>query len=268
MGIEGPHGRDSAEHVQADRQVVGTTATISYGQRIAWIGMVLVDVEQRRRGIGRALLTHALAYLERRGVRTVALDSTPEGQPLYASLGFVDAYELERWRGPLHDDLTLQSSPDVRLLTTSDLPGVIAYDARLFGVERGHILGALQAGHPAGCYLAERAGALVGYALSRPGARAWHLGPLAADDPETAEHLARAAIAERARSERPASPDAAAGPYTELVLDVVRPNQHAVMLAKRLELAPVRRFIRMTRGAPPPTVDTERLYSSAGPELG
>jgi uncharacterized repeat protein (TIGR01451 family) len=54
--------------------------------------MVLVDVDHRRRGIGRALLTHALDYLDRRGIQTVALDSTPEGQPLYASLGFVDAF--------------------------------------------------------------------------------------------------------------------------------------------------------------------------------
>lgn len=62
--------------------------------------MVLVDVAHRRQGIGRALLTHALAYLDRLGVQTVARDSTPEGQPLYASLGFADAFELERWRGP------------------------------------------------------------------------------------------------------------------------------------------------------------------------
>ncbi len=42
--------------------------------------MVLVDVEQRRQGIGRALLEQGLAYLERLGVQTIALDSTPAGQ--------------------------------------------------------------------------------------------------------------------------------------------------------------------------------------------
>ena len=56
--------------------------------------------------------------------------------------------------------------------------------------------------------------------------------------------------------------------FSEMVMDVVRPNGAAVLLAQALGLAPVRRFIRMTRGASPPSVDTARLYTSAGPELG
>src|SRR5688500_1055052 len=54
-------------------QVVATTTVTSYGNRIAWVGMVLVDEASRRQGIGQMLLTHALAYLERRGVQTIAL---------------------------------------------------------------------------------------------------------------------------------------------------------------------------------------------------
>ena len=245
---------------ESDARVVGTTAVITYGRRIAWVGMVLVDVAHRRQGIGRALLMHALTYLDRLGVQTVALDSSPEGQPLYASLGFADAFELERWRGP-HPTVDLSARPagEVRSLHDADLAAVTDYDARRFGTPRRHILGAFQAGHPGGCFLAERADidcGIAGYALSRPGARAWHLGPLAADDPATGDRLARAAIA------------SGAGDLSELVMDVVRPNGHAVGLARSLGLAPVRRFIRMTRGAPPPPVDFERLYTSAGPELG
>jgi hypothetical protein len=51
-------------------------------------------------------------------------------------------------------------------------------------------------------------------------------------------------------------------------MDVVMPNAAAVQLAETLGLTLVRPFIRMTRGAPPPAVDTVRLYTSAGPELG
>jgi GNAT superfamily N-acetyltransferase len=250
--IWGPDGCWAAESDTG--QVVGTTAVTTYGRRIAWVGMVLVDVDHRRQGIGRALLTHALAHLDRQGIQTVALDSTPEGQPLYASLGFVDAFELERWRGPVRGGRGAGAS-SLRSLTAADLPALVAYDAPLFGTARGHILAAFHADHPVGCFLAERDGAVVGYALSRPGARAWHLGPLAADDPATAERLASAALG------------AAAG-FSELVFDVVRPNLHAVRLAQALGLAPVRRFIRMTRGAPPPAIDAGRLYTSAGPELG
>jgi predicted N-acetyltransferase YhbS len=255
--------------------VVGTTAVTGYGSRIAWVGMVLVDEAHRRQGIGQALLTHALAYLEARGVQTVALDSTPAGQPLYARLGFVEAFELARWRGPFPslsvDAGAAAARAYVRRMQPADLPDVSAYDARLFGTDRAHILAALQAGHPATCVVAQRDGHVTGYALSRPGARAWHLGPVAADDRQTAAALAIASLAAAAMpSIGPDGPDRPEGPTNphELVMDVVMPNSDAVQLAQALGLSLVRPFIRMTRGAAPPAVDLARLYTSAGPELG
>lgn len=247
-----------------DGQVVGTTAVTSYGARIAWVGMVLVDEAHRRQGIGQALLTQALAYLAARGVQTVALDSTPAGQPLYARLGFVDAFELARWRGPFPSLAGVAvgvNGATVRPMQPADLPAVTAYDAGVFGTDRAHILSELLAGHPASCVVAVRDGQVVGYALSRPGARAWHIGPVAADDPQTATALVAASLAA-------APPPSGADGQRGLVMDVVMPNAAAVQLAQTLGLALVRPFIRMTRGASPPAVDAARLYTSAGPELG
>ncbi|MCC7372191.1 MAG: GNAT family N-acetyltransferase [Chloroflexi bacterium] len=256
---------------ERDGQVLGTTSVTTYGQRIAWVGMVLVDEAHRGQGIGKALLTHALAYLDRLGVETVALDSTPAGQPLYQRLGFAEQFELARWRGPFptlagaasldaahgtaDPEVIRSRSAVVRPLQVADLPVLAAYDAGRFGVDRAHVLGALVGGHPATCFVAELEEAIQGYALSRPGARAWHLGPLAADAPETAEALIRASLA-------------AATPPAELVMDAITPNAAAVQLSERLDLTLVRPFIRMTRGAPPPAIDLARVYTSAGPELG
>jgi len=242
---------------ERDGTVVGTTAVITYGQRIAWIGMVLVDVEHRRQGIGGALLAHALAHLDRLGVQTIALDSTPAAQPIYARLGFVDAYGLERRRGPVPPARSLPTCSGqaaIRPLEPVDLPSVMAYDGRLFGTERPHVLGALYDGHPGGSFLAERGGEVVGYVLTRPGARAWHVGPLAAEDHATAERLVRTALLPHEGQ--------------DCVLDIVTPNRGAVALAETLGLAPVRPFIRMARGEPPPAIDAVCLYTSAGPELG
>ena len=61
---------------------VGTLVCARYGA-IAWMAMMLVDEAWRGRGIGRALMTHALAELESRGVGTARLDATPMGRPLY-----------------------------------------------------------------------------------------------------------------------------------------------------------------------------------------
>ena len=61
--------------------------------------MMLVEEPHRCRGIGRALMVHALDRLDSAGVRTVRLDATPVGRPLYESLGFVAEATLFRYQG-------------------------------------------------------------------------------------------------------------------------------------------------------------------------
>src|SRR5437764_9593530 len=69
-------------------RVVGTATTTTYGRELAWVGMVLVDPEYRRRGIASRLMSAALAYLDDGAVATVKLDATPDGHPVYEKLGF------------------------------------------------------------------------------------------------------------------------------------------------------------------------------------
>src|SRR5437660_10933274 len=53
--------------------VVGTVTTTTYGQTLAWIGMMLVHPERQRRGIGTRLIRQALEYLHGLGVACVKL---------------------------------------------------------------------------------------------------------------------------------------------------------------------------------------------------
>ena len=73
---------------ELDGRLSGTVTTITYGGALAWIGMMLVAPEHRRRGIGTKLLSTALDYLQTAGIAAVKLDATPVGQPLYEGLGF------------------------------------------------------------------------------------------------------------------------------------------------------------------------------------
>ncbi|MFD7320552.1 GNAT family N-acetyltransferase [Streptomyces sp. NPDC059875] len=50
---------------------------------------VVTEPGYRRRGYGRSCVTSALGWLTCRGCATVALNSAPEAEPLYRSLGFV-----------------------------------------------------------------------------------------------------------------------------------------------------------------------------------
>src|SRR5438045_882532 len=81
-----------------DGVLTGTTTAITYSSELAWIGMVLVDPEYRRRRIATRLMQAALDYLSER-VATVKLDATPDGQPVYENLGFKVESLVERWSG-------------------------------------------------------------------------------------------------------------------------------------------------------------------------
>ncbi|NQV28371.1 MAG: GNAT family N-acetyltransferase [Rhodopirellula sp.] len=76
---------------------VGTLSTTSYGTSLAWIGMMLVLPEYRRRGIARQLMLTGIDYLRSRGVTCIKLDATPLGQPLYEQLGFTAEWSFQRW---------------------------------------------------------------------------------------------------------------------------------------------------------------------------
>src|ERR1051326_2483087 len=77
----------------------GTVTTISYGGEVAWIGMLLVHPDFRRRGVGQTLLSRCLDTLVGRGINCIKLDATPEGQPLYQQCGFQAEWCLTRWTG-------------------------------------------------------------------------------------------------------------------------------------------------------------------------
>ena len=76
----------------------GTATTMVYGPELAWIGMVLVHPDFRRRGIGQGLLRHCINSLRERGVRCIKLDATPLGRTVYEGLGFRDEWTLKRCR--------------------------------------------------------------------------------------------------------------------------------------------------------------------------
>jgi ribosomal protein S18 acetylase RimI-like enzyme len=57
--------------------------------RTGYVFNVATDVDQRRRGYGRACVAGLLDWYRRRGVTKVDLKASPDGEPLYASLGFI-----------------------------------------------------------------------------------------------------------------------------------------------------------------------------------
>jgi GNAT superfamily N-acetyltransferase len=233
---------------ELDREAVGTTTTCVFGV-IGWIAMVLVDARVRGLGIGSALMRHALAYLDQRGVLTARLDATPLGQPVYHKLGFVADYQVIRYGGVAcgADDV-----PNVEPVQGENLSQICELDRSITGTDRGKILRRLFANGPERFRMVRHGDSCVGYLTSRPGAAAVQLGPCGADEP--AASLLFADACKRHQDQH-------------VYVDVPADNGAAVALAESLGLKAQRKLMRMHRGQKP-AEQLPRLWASSGPEMG
>ncbi|MFP5406643.1 MAG: GNAT family N-acetyltransferase, partial [Gammaproteobacteria bacterium] len=237
-------------------QVAASTVVIPYASRLAWISMVLVLPEFRRRGYASLLLRHALADLHAGGM-TGVLDATPAGHVVYVEEGFVDTWGFRRYRrearpGP---DFAASRNESIfsRPLRDDDWPAILALDTPAFGADRASLLRALARRLPLAARVAESRGRLCGFVLGRDGREASQLGPLVARDIATARILLDDAL-----------------PLVDGPVYVDLADRHEALLpcleARGFRLQ--RPFTRMVHGSPNAPGDPASVVLVAGPELG
>lgn len=237
---------------EVDGVGVGTTVACVFDS-VAWIAMVLVDSEVRSQGIGKGLMKHALDFLDRQGVRSIRLDATPMGQPLYEKLGFAVEYTLIRYAGvlPVPQDFEVGSAT-VRTAGRETWGALVNLDTAINHTNRGKFLSALFAEDPAAVKHVVQGDVLAGYLTVRPGCNALQLGPCMASaeaGPLLLTDAWRTYAGQR------------------VFLDVPQQHAAAVRLAERMGLQAQRPLVRMCRG-PLIQEDAQRLWASSGPELG
>jgi GNAT superfamily N-acetyltransferase len=235
---------------EVDGTPAGTVMTCIFGD-VAWIAMMLVEQSLRGKGLGRALMEHALAYLDEQAVRTVRLDATPLGQPLYEKLGFVAEYSLARYGGvPTGFRGSIQFIGDTA--KSSDYEGIYACDRAATGTDRRKFLSRLICESRA--IIAGREGKVRGFVMTRPGSNATQIGPCIADDQ--------------------AGPGLLIQPFVEYVhresavyIDIPVSHTIAAEVACEFGLGIQRQLLRMRRGSST-NERVEQLWASSGPELG
>lgn len=164
-------------------QLIGTTTTTTYGDELAWIGMVLVDPEYRRRGIATRLVETALAYLDGK-VAVVKLDATAEGGPVYEKFGFKTESLVERWRG------NVKSRSIKREDAAINLEELLALDRRAFGADRSRLIKSLiDDTRISPVLVKDESESLTGYALARAGTKAVYIGPVIVADTAHVENV-------------------------------------------------------------------------------
>jgi GNAT superfamily N-acetyltransferase len=244
--VASPEGCFAAEY---EGRVVGTAATIVYEGRFAWIGMVLVEPEFRGRSIGTRLLEKTIEHLDACGIPTLKLDATPQGKPIYARLGFVSEYEIERW-------VLKHAAAKSGLPTSSptDLDDVLALDGEIFGADRSKLLRSLAAAAPEFVIARRQGGNVTAYAFGRHGSRADHLGPWMAKDEPSAREILEEFLRRSTRK--------------MIFVDCLKSNPwtHALLQARGFEFT--RPLTRMYRGSNNFPGRPEMFCAILGPEFG
>ncbi len=246
-----PDGCFVAEH---DGVAVATTVACVF-DRVAWLAMVLVDAANRGRGIGTALVRHALAFLDRTGVCAVRLDATSLGRPIYAKLGFELEYELGRYEGVLPSNDSgppTQIQPQIQVAGSADYARLCDFDGAVVGADRSKYLRRLFQEQPDELRWTGNSSQVTGYATVRLGSNALQLGPCVANS--DVGRILLSDMVQRHAGER-------------VVIDVPLCHAPALRFAGSLGLELRRNLSRMRRG---PTVaeETNKIWASSGPELG
>jgi predicted N-acetyltransferase YhbS len=178
---------EAGEGIVAERagRVLGTVMAWRYGEDFAAVGMVIVASDVQGQGVGRKLME---AMLDRLAGRTVALNATAAGLPLYEKLGFVETGIIHQHEGIAPGVAVAEGIPGgrVRTMSRSD-DGLGDLYSRASGIDRAALFETLAAN--AHTMVLTRDGQTVGFAQVRRFGQGWLVGPVVAPDPGGAKAL-------------------------------------------------------------------------------
>ena len=235
---------------EVDGVLVGTTVCCTFNE-IAWLALVLVDIAFRERGIGRRLVHAGLQYAEDRGVKTVRLDATPLGRPVYERLGFQPQFELSRWGGLPTDSRAAASPPVAGVSQVVDFERLYELDRQATGTNRTKLLKRLFAESPPGVAW-NCDGQVAGSITRRPGRLSTQIGPCSGTS-DACRGLLRSEL--QAHQSQP------------VIIDIPVDKADLNAVASEAGLTVQRTLLRMYRGAP--VVENLQWFQiSSGAELG
>ncbi|MCF8228830.1 MAG: GNAT family N-acetyltransferase [Bacteroidales bacterium] len=233
-------------------EMIGGGSIVSYDGDFGFMGFFIMKPEYRSRGIGRELW-----YLRRDKLISrlkpgapIGMDGVVDMQPFYRKGGFELAFRDER-----HERMgeTFDIDPHVSPIVEQDFESIVLYDKQGFGYYRPQFLKPWLNMPEAKTFKYVKDNTLEGYAVMRKAGIGYKIGPLFADNAQTAEELYKACLN--------------AFPGEKVYLDIPMKNPEAVALAKKYKTAYSFECARMYYGNPP-DVELNKIFGVTTFELG
>lgn len=238
---------------EKDNRLVGTATALNHGNKVAWIGMVLVDKSLRGMGAGKMLLK---SIIDRLGhVESVKLDATPAGEPLYRQLGFIAEYKIYRMGSGVNNSYSEVRVPaSVTYTDNGVFREILKLDSSVFGADRSYLLHNLLNTYPGKAFYIKKGDNLEGYIFGRDGSRFSYIGPVTALSQQAARDLVSKAL------------HSVAG--QSAALDIPEDKEEMIGWLTAAGFVNQRHFVRMYLGRNPYPGIVSKQYLISGPEFG
>lgn len=238
---------------EKDNRVAGTATALNHDNKIAWIGMVLVDKSLRGQGAGKMLLEEIIRRVKHVG--SVKLDATPAGEPLYRKLGFIAEYKIFRMTcNALNYNSDNTTGKELYTISNKNLSEVLRLDRSVFGADRSYLLMNLLNENPGRAFCMKRNNAPSGYIFGRAGSRFNYIGPACAMSPDSVRPLISKALESLNNK--------------AIALDILEDKEDLISWLETIGFIKQRHFVRMyLTGNPYPGIANNQ-YLISGPEYG
>jgi GNAT superfamily N-acetyltransferase len=236
--------------IEAGNRIIGSSTAVNYNDKLAWIGMVLIDKDFRGQGAGKLILNNLLDKLK--NFESVKLDSTSSGHPLYLKSGFVDEFIINRMTT---SSLNIQENiSGVELIAVEDLHELAEFDKDKFGIDRTPVLRTFLRNNPGKGLMLRRNNKVSGFVLGREGIRFNYVGPVYAQTTADAKVLISAAL--KSLKNRSAA------------LDIPEDKADLTAWLQSAGFSIQRQFVRMYLRSNNYCGNRQNQYAISGPEFG
>jgi len=231
-------------------KAVSTYSAVKYGSTFSFHGFYIVKNEYRKKGLGLPIWNIGRESV---GKRIIGGDAVVQNVHLYEKFGLKPEYRTIRFGG----NFSLPSFTAKNIVEAREVPfsQLLQYDRLHFPEKREAFLRSWISQPETISLACLEHGTLRGYINLRKCFDGYRVGPLFAEDSETAKNLLCTALSRISKD-------------SSVMIDVPEPNTEALKIVSALKLKQVFETIRMYSGGPAPVLPLQKIYGVTTLELG